>query len=95
MQNERRKIMKNLAEDNKEISSIEQILNLIRFLFKDKIREEGNVNNIYTFEINGIMNKFDRAKLEKVKDDSITIEIGKNNYQKKTILYLWSHELRM
>lgn len=85
-------ILNNVAKENNQMIVLETILNTVRNVFKDKILEENQLNNVYTFEIDGIMNRFDRSKLEKAKNENVIYEIGKNIRSKKTILSFWLNE---
>jgi len=91
----KKKIVNDFMIQNKQDNYLEQSVNAIRNLFKGKIIVESVIDGVYIFEMNGIINKFDRAKLEQIKNDSIIYEIGKNSYSKKVIISVWAEELGM
>lgn len=92
---DKKKLLNNLISQSKQENYLEDSINSIRKLFNGRIVKENITDNVCTFELNGIINKFDRAKLEKVKDASIIYEIGKNNYNKKAIISVWSQDLEL
>lgn len=87
---EKKKIMNNIANNNPDI--LNRVLEMIRTLFKNRIMDEINSNGVHTLEIDGVLNRFDRVKLEQIKDNSIVFEIGKNMKLRKTILSVWENE---
>lgn len=91
VEREKRKIMNNIAKGNNQDTLI-HILEMIRTLFKNRIVDEVNNNGVHILEIDGILNKFDRVKLEQIKEDLIVFEIGKNVRLRKTILSIWENE---
>lgn len=91
VEREKRKIMNNIAKGNNQDTLI-HILEMIRTLFKNRIVDEVNNNGVHILEIDGILNKFDRVKLEQIKDDLIVFETGKNVRLRKTILSIWENE---
>ena len=82
--------MNNIANNNPDI--LNRVLEMIRTLFKNRIMDEINSNGVHTLEIDGVLNRFDRVKLEQIKDNSIVFEIGKNMKLRKTILSVWENE---
>lgn len=95
LNNETKESSNKLGIQNFKNNSMEQVLLEIRKLFKDRIIEEVSYNDVFTFEISGMINKFDRTKLDKVKKNNMVFEIAKNTYQKKIILSVWSYDLEM
>lgn len=91
VEREKKKIMNNIAKGNNQDTLI-HILEMIRTLFKNRIVDEVNNNGVHILEIDGILNKFDRVKLEQIKQDLIVFEIGKNVRLRKTILSIWENE---
>ena len=91
VEREKRKIMNNIAKGNNQDTLI-HILEMVKSLFKNRIVEEINNDGVHILEIDGILNKFDRVKLEQIKDDLIVFEIGKNVRLRKTILSIWENE---
>lgn len=88
---EQKKIMNNISKQSRH-DSLNKILEMIRELFKNKIIDEVNNGDVYILEIDGVLNRFDRVKLERIKEDMIVFEIGKNVRLRKTILSIWEHE---
>lgn len=68
---------------------LELVLMELKSLLKNRIVNEMVVDNVYKFEIHGILNKFDKIKLEQIRDDSVVYEIARNSDSKKTIISLW------
>ena len=63
---------------------------------KDKILEETRTDdNVVVMELNTIINKFELAKLKRMKKDSITLESAVNKNLKKTFLSIWENEMEM
>ena len=91
VEREKRKIMNNIAKGNNQDTLI-HILEMVKSLFKNRIVEEINNDGVHILEIDGILNKFDRVKLEQIKDGLIVFEIGKNVRLRKTILSIWENE---
>ena len=83
--------MNNISKQSSH-DSLNKILEMIRELFKNKIIDEVNNDDVYILEIDGVLNRFDRVKLERIKEDMIVFEIGKNVRLRKTILSIWKHE---
>lgn len=95
---------RNLKKDIKE-NVRENVVNSEEFLFyiqnlrkllKDKINNEIKIeDNVISFELNKVLNKFELASVKRMKSDSITLEVASNKALKKTFLTIWENEREM
>ena len=94
------KILNNIKKDKiDQHDSMEDLFLYIQDLkeaLKDKILEETRTDdNVVVMELNTIINKFELAKLKRMKKDSITLESAVNKNLKKTFLSIWENEMEM
>lgn len=94
--NERRinRILNNVKkESTRKVNTVSQYLKYIQEIkstFKEKIIEEIHTDdNIHIFELNVSLSKFEIAKLLRIKDKNIFLEISTNKKNKKTIIIIW------
>lgn len=94
--NERRinRILNNVKkESTRKINTVSQYLKYIQEIkstFKEKIIEEIHTDdNVHIFELNVSLSKFEIAKLLRIKDKNIFLEISTNKKNKKTIIIIW------
>ena len=94
--NQRRinRILNNVKkESTRKTNTVSQYLKYIQEIkstFKEKKIEEIHTDdNVHIFELNISLSKFEIAKLLRIKDKNIFLEISTNKKNKKTIITIW------
>ena len=90
---ERKKIKKNNISKDEFYEELFLFLENIRNTFRNKISNQVISDDIYTFEINALLNKFEIAKINREKSKNIKLVIGENLLSKKTLLSVWSEKV--
>ena len=90
---ELKKIKKNNISKDEFYEELFLFLENIRNTFRNKISNQVISDDIYTFEINALLNKFEIAKINREKSKNIKLVIGENLLSKKTLLSVWSEKV--
>ena len=94
-------ILKNVRKERNEtktekINQLSLYIQEITNMLGDKIIEHYRTeDNVYIFELNTLLSKFDKTKLKRIKNSNIRLETANNRKLVKTYLAVWEFDLDM
>ena len=93
-------VLKNIKKENinhkDDKENLDWYINEMKNILNEKITSELITSEgIIMLEMNVLINKFEIAKLKRIKDDNVILEIASNRKNRKTIIFIWKNELEV
>ena len=93
--NTNRKIKRIKRENNKN-NPIFDYIQSVRIKLKDKIvKEYKTEDEVYSFKLSTLLNKFEISKIKENKKENIMLEVAMNYKDKTTMLSIWDNDLEI